>query len=288
MAGRPHPDRRHVLAGAAAVVAAPAGAQTAQSFTTLEARSGGRLGVHAVNLATGRRLAHRPDERFAMCSTFKALAAGAVLARVDARLERLDRTVTITKADMRSHAPVTETYLAAGQVSLETLCKGAVEQSDNPAANLILKTLGGPEGFTAWLRRIGDRTTRLDRWETELNSAIKGDPRDTTTPAAMTATLAKLTAGSVLKPASREKLVGWMVASPTGAHRLRKHLPAGWRAGDKTGTGANGSTNDIAVFWPPKGGPIVVACYLTETAAELDVRQGVMAEVGRIVAQTLV
>ncbi|RAK56621.1 class A beta-lactamase [Phenylobacterium deserti] len=288
MTGRPHPDRRLVLAGAAAVLAAPAGAQTAPSFTMLEARSGGRLGVHAVNLVTGKRLAHRADERFAMCSTFKALAAAAVLARVDAGQERLDRGVPITRADMRPHAPVTETYLDRGQVSLEALCKAAVEQSDNPAANLMLKTVGGPEGLTAWLRGIGDRATRLDRWETELNSAIKGDPRDTTTPAAMTATLGKLAVGEVLKAASREKLVGWMIASPTGANRLRKHLPAGWRAGDKTGTGANGSTNDVAVFWPPTGGPIVVACYITETSAELAVREGVMAEVGRIVAQTLV
>lgn len=288
MSGRPHPDRRLVLAGAAAVLAAPARARAAPSFAALEARSGGRLGVHAVNLATGRTLGHRADERFALCSTFKVLLAGAVLARVDAERERLERIVPITQADMRSHAPVTETYLAAGQVSIGVLCKAAVEVSDNPAANLLLKTMGGPQGLTAWLRRLGDPLTRLDRWETELNSATPGDARDTTTPAAMAATVGKLTTGKVLTPASREVLVGWMRASSTGLNRLRKDIPADWRPGDKTGTGANGSTNDVAVFWPPRGGPIVATCYITETSADLAVREGVMAEVGRIVAQTLV
>lgn len=288
MAGGLHPHRRLVLAGAAAALGAPRWARAAPSLAQLEARCGGRLGVHAFNLASGKRLSHRADERFAMCSSFKALLASAVLARVDAGREQLDRLVPITKADMKPHAPVSETYVSAGKVSIGTLAKAAVEVSDNPAANLLLKTIGGPAGLTAWLRRIGDQTTRLDRWELELNSAIKGDPRDTTTPAAMAATMARLTTGQVLTPASRDRLVGWMSASTTGAERLRKHLPPGWRAGDKTGTGANGATGDVAVFWPPKGGPIVAACYITETSADLAVREGVMAEVGRIVAQTLV
>jgi beta-lactamase class A len=239
-----------------------------------------------VDVASGRRVTHRPNERFAMCSTFKALLAGAILSKVDRGLERLDRRVAYTEADMVSHAPVTEKHLAEGGLSVEMLCKATVELSDNPAGNLLLTTLGGPAGLTAYLRRLGDRTTRLDRWETELNSAIAGDPRDTTTPAAMARTLQKLTIGSALSPASRERLIGWMVASPTGLNRLRKSLPADWRAGDKTGTGANGSTNDVAVFWPPVGGPIVVAAYLTETAAPLVEREAILAEVGRLVAQT--
>ncbi|MFN3513284.1 MAG: class A beta-lactamase [Phenylobacterium sp.] len=278
--------RRAVLIGGAAVLLTAGPAHAAGPLGELEARSGGRLGVCAVDVATGRRLTHRAGERFAMCSTFKALLAGAVLARVDRGLERLDRRIAYSEADMVSHAPVTEKHLAEGSLSVEALCKATVELSDNPAGNLLLKTLGGPAGFTAHLRRLGDRTTRLDRWETELNSAIAGDPRDTTTPAAMVRTLQKLTIGSALSPASRERLIGWMEASPTGRNRLRKTAPADWRAGDKTGTGENGSTNDVAVFWPPTGGPIVMAAYLTETAAPFAEREAVLAEVGRIIVET--
>ncbi|HEX2558436.1 class A beta-lactamase [Phenylobacterium sp.] len=278
--------RRTVLTGLAAL--APSAAFAADSgLTALEQRSGGRLGVFAYIPGTDRALAHRGDERFAMCSTFKAILAAAVLARVDRGEEKLDRPLALTKADMRSHAPVTEKHLAMGSITVEEACRAVVEVSDNPAANLLLKTIGGPAGFTAYTASLGDRVTRLDRYELELNTAIKGDPRDTTSPRAMARTLQRVVLGDALPAPFREKLTGWMVASPSGVRRLRKDLPAGWRAADKTGTGMNGSTNDIAVFWPPAGPPIVVTCYLTETTASLEAREAIHAEVGALVARTL-
>jgi len=276
-------SRRAALTGGVAVAlgaAAPA-LGAADSFEALEKRlDGGRLGVFATNGTAS--LGHRADQRFPMCSTFKALLAGQILARVDAGEERLDRMVAYGPADMVPHAPVTGAHLQAGALSVETLCQAIVEVSDNPAANLLLKTVGGPSGFTAWLRAIGDQTTRLDRWETELNEARPGDARDTTTPRAMAESLGRLFDGQVLGPASLGRLQAWLQGSATGLERLRKDLPAGWRAGDKTGTGDRGSANDVAVFWPPAGPRLYVACYITGTEVPMDVRNAAHAEVGRI------
>lgn len=278
--------RRTVLAGLAAL--APGAALAAESeLAALEKRSGGRLGVYAFVPGTNRALAHRADERFAMCSTFKAVLAAAVLARVDRGEEKLGRPLALTKADMLSHAPVSEKHLPLGSITVEEACQAVVEVSDNPAANLLLKSIGGPAGFTAYTASLGDKVTRLDRYELDLNTAVKGDPRDTTSPRAMAETLRKIALGEALPAPYREKLVGWMAASPSGVRRLRKDLPAGWRAADKTGTGMNGSTNDIAVLWPPAGPPIVAACYLTETSAPLEAREAIHAEVGALVARTL-
>ena len=278
------PARRAVLAGAAAALASPALA--ASDFADLEARlAGGRLGVYARNTASGRTLTHRADERFATASSFKGLLAGCVLARVDRGVERLDRVIRYGKADLLSHAPVTEAHVAEGGLPVETLCAAAVEESDNTAANLLLRSVGGPAGLTAWLRSIGDATTRLDRYELALNTAVPGDPRDTTTPRAMAETYGHLVVGNVLKPASRARLADWMGKASTGLSRLRKGLPPGWRAGDKTGTGQRGAVGDVAIVWPPGAGAILVACYTHEGKAALDVREAVMAEVGARIAE---
>lgn len=253
-------------------------------LAALEARARGRLGVVALDTATGRRIAHRGEERFPLCSTFKVLLAGAVLARVEKGQERLDRPVDYTKADLLDHAPVTAVRVAEGRMTVEALCAAAVEASDNTAANLLLQTLGGPAGLTAFVRGLGDAATRLDRAEPTLNSALPGDPRDTTTPAAMVESLKAMLLGGGLEPESCQRLEGWMRASLTGGDRLRAGLPATWTVGDKTGTGDRGTVNDVAVLRPPGRAPILVAAYYTGSRAPLKDREAVLAEVGRIVA----
>ncbi|RAK63788.1 class A beta-lactamase [Phenylobacterium kunshanense] len=258
----------------------------APDWSALESRVGGRLGVFAINAGTGRSLGWRASERFPMCSTFKGLLAGAVLARVDAGREQLDREIPLSEADLVAHAPVTSLYVRAGSIRVDTLCKAIVEVSDNPGANLLLKTLGGPAGFTAWLRTTGDNITRLDRYETELNSAIPDDPRDSTSPMAMVGSYRRLLLGPSLESASRQRLAGWMEGASTGLKRLRADLPAGWRAGDKTGSGANNTANDVAILWPPRGAPILVGCFSTQATAP-EARDAVMAHIGRLAAETL-
>ncbi|MEJ0076519.1 MAG: class A beta-lactamase [Alphaproteobacteria bacterium] len=253
------------------------------AIVALERRHGGRLGIAVLDAGTGRLIAHRGDERFPLCSTFKCLAAAFVLARVDGGEESLTRRVIYSKADLVTYSPVTGKHVADG-LAVAEICEAAVTLSDNTAGNLMLDSFGGPAGLTAYLRSIGDAVTRLDRRETELNEARPGDPRDTTTPAAMAETMRKIVLGNALSGGSREQLIAWLVASKTGDKRLRAGLASGWRVGDKTGSGSNNATNDVAVVWPPGRAPLIVTAYYVGAQASDDARNAILAGVGRLVA----
>ncbi|WP_409999080.1 class A beta-lactamase [Bradyrhizobium sp. SZCCHNPS1003] len=258
-----------------------------ETIAGIEADGGGRLGVALLDTASGALNGHRLDERFPMCSTFKALLAAAILTKVDAGAEQLSRRLPITQADILSYAPVTKLHVGTSGLSIGELCEATVTLSDNTAANLLLATLGGPAGLTRTIRGFGDAITRLDRTEPDLNESVPGDSRDTTTPAAVAQTLAKLTSGNALSAASRDVLNGWLIACKTGGAKLRAGLPGEWRIGDKTGAGERGSSNDVAVIWPTGRAPVVVSSYLTETKASDDKRNAVHAAVGRAVASAL-
>lgn len=281
------PARRDVLLTAAAWAAAGAArADAPADLKAIEAKAKARLGVFAMDTDGEIRLAHRADERFPTCSTFKLLLAGVVLARVDAGEERLDRTIAYGRGDLLSHSPVTEAHVGEGRLPVERLCQAIVEDSDNCGANLLLASVGGPAGFTARLRDLGDDTTRLDRTELALNEATPGDPRDTTTPRAMATTVRTLLFRNALMSSSRTRLANWMEGAKTGLTLMRSATPAGWRAGDKTGRGAYGSTNDVAVFWPPEGRPLIVAAYLTQCAEPASTREAALAAVGRLAVKS--
>jgi beta-lactamase class A len=252
-------------------------------ITKIEEASGGRLGVAILETTTAIRIGHRSDERFPMCSTFKLLAVGAVLRRIDEGRDELDRTIRFTQKDIVTSSPATEKRVASG-MSIQQLCAAAITLSDNTAANLLLASIGGPPGLTVFARTLGDEVTRLDRIEPELNESLPGDPRDTSTPDNMLSDLRELVLGNALSRSSRSRLTDWLVQNKTGDKRLRAGVPAGWKVGDKTGSGAKGTTNDLAILWPPQCGPILVAVYLTDTAADDDHRSGTIAAVGAAVA----
>ena len=272
-----------LLAGAAAPRRRPI---PAPEFAAIEARlgRGGRLGVAALDTGSGRSLAHRGGERFALCSTFKLALAAAILAEVDRGRRSLTDEIAFTAADLTDFAPVTRANLARGRLTIEALCAASVEVSDNAAANLLLRRIGGPAGLTAFFRRCGDRVSRLDRFEEALGTNLPGDPRDTTSPAAMLGLMRRLLLGEVLRPDSRMRLQGWMASATTGLERLRAGFPASWAVGDKTGNGANGAANDLAIARPPNRAPILVACYLTGGSANRATRDAVHAEVARALA----
>lgn len=272
------------LVTSAGVFLFPAVSATEDALAKLERRNGGRLGVAALDMGSRQHIRYRADERFAMCSTFKLLAVAAILHRIDLGRESLDRSISYGQADLLAYAPIARAHVGKGQMSVAALCAAAIEWSDNTAANLLLAALGGPRGYTQYARSIGDHVTRLDRVEPALNAATPGDPRDTTTPAAMLASMKTVLLGPVLSEASRARLSGWLKQCTTGKDRIRAGLPAGWEVGDKTGSGMNNGTNDIAIIWPPGRAPILVAAYYTGSREYSDKRNAVIAEVGRIVA----
>ena len=280
--------RRAVLAGglaaAASSLAAPAWSATSANarFRAIEARTGGRLGV-SMTRQGDTHVGWRENERFLMCSSFKALAAAAVLARVDHGAERLERWIPYGAADMQPYAPVTKANLAKGGMALGDLCAAAVELSDNTAANLVLVALGGPAGVTRYVRGLGDTVTRLDRNEPALNTAKPGTNFDTTTPASMVGLWDRILMGGALSDASTTRLMGWLEACQTGPKRLPKAMPTEqhWRIGHKTGSGST-TLGDVAIMTPGDGHRILIAVYLNVPDALSGRFEDDMAEAGRI------
>ncbi|UGX84692.1 class A beta-lactamase [Phyllobacterium meliloti] len=291
-----HITRRAALVGSMLVVPAlslslrSAGAATATgpsleaAFKELEKATGARLGVSAHDTGSGKRIDYREKELFAMCSTFKFFAAAAILARVDQKKEQLDRIVTYKKSDLVDYSPVTEKHVGEG-MSLAAICEAAITYSDNSAGNLMLDALGGSKGLTEYARSLGDTITRLDRRETELNEATPGDPRDTTTPAAMRENLEKTVLGTALSEQSRKQLADWLIGNKVGDKRLRAGLPKDWKVGDKTGTSDSGMANDVAVIWPPDRKPIVLTVYLYDPKGTADSRNAIHQKVASLIAE---
>ncbi len=236
-------------------------------FAALEGRFDARLGVFAVDTGSGATIEHRADERFAYASTIKALAAGALLAQTSPA--DLSRSVPITPGDLApAYSPVTEARVG-GSMTLAELCDAAVRFSDNTALNLLLREFGGPAGLDAALERVGDDVTEVARTEPELNSAVPGDPRDTTTPRALAGSL-KAYALDAAAPADGAQLMDWLRRNTTGDALIRAGVPGDWEVGDKTGTGAYGTRNDVAVLTPPGRAPVVLAVMSSRDEQDAD------------------
>ncbi|OGN51545.1 MAG: class A beta-lactamase [Caulobacterales bacterium RIFOXYB1_FULL_67_16] len=250
-------------------------------LSDLETRHGGRLGFAALDVGSGRRVLWRAQERFPFCSTFKAFLAVATLERVQRDEERLDRAVRVTEADLIPHAPVTGAAVGRS-LTLRELMQAAVEVSDNPAANILIREMGGIAVWRSWWPTFGDTTTVISRLEPDLNTALPNDPRDTCLPEQTLANIREMAFSDRLTPEHDALLHGWLTASPTGPNRIKAGAPEGWTVAHKTGTGANGTANDVAMLTPLSGSPVIVAAYFTgATGATDDQRDAVIAEATR-------
>ncbi|MFF8702415.1 Exo family class A beta-lactamase [Streptomyces albidoflavus] len=256
----------------------------------LERASGARLGVYAYDTGSGRTVAYRADELFPMCSVFKTLSSAAVLRDLDRNGEFLSRRIFYTQDDVEQADGAPETgkpeNLANG-MTVEELCEVSITASDNCAANLMLRELGGPAAVTRFVRSLGDRVTRLDRWEPELNSAEPGRVTDTTSPRAITRTYGRLVLGDALDPRDRRLLTSWLLANTTSGDRFRAGLPDDWTLGDKTGAGRYGTNNDAGVTWPPGRAPIVLTVLTAKTEQDAARDDGLVADAARVLAETL-
>jgi beta-lactamase class A len=284
-------SRRSLIVARAGAALASIGSAHAKTgapddLAALEAERGGRLGVSVLDTGTQRRLDYRADERFAMRSTHKFLTVAAILEQVDKGAISLDRKVAFTRTDLLSYAPIAKRHVDAGFMTVEALAAATTAWSDNTADNLLLALIGGPAGWTRYARSLGDDVSRLDRIESALNSAIPGDPRDTTTPAAMVRNLDRVLLGKALSDASRKRLEGWMFDSTITDTLLRAGMPEGWRVADKSGAGENGTRNDIGMITRPDAAPLLAAVYYTQAPGDMAAHDHVLAEVGLIIART--
>jgi len=286
-------SRRFVVGGLLAGIAVPQAfarhapnklAKAHSALKAIETSTGGRLGVATLDIGGSLAIDYKADQRYPMCSTFKFMAVAATLKRIDDKADKLDRIISYGEADLLEYAPIARQHVQEGGMTLSALCAAAIEYSDNTAANLLLQEMGGPPALTRFARSIGDPVTRLDRNEPTLNEAIHGDPRDTTSPAAMLADMRRILLGDVLLPASRTQIDAWLAGNTTGAERLRAGLPPDWQVGDKTGNGAT-TLNDIAIIRPPGRQPLLATVYLTEAKLSGDARDEPIAAVGEVIAE---
>lgn len=254
-------------------------------FQAIEQSIGGRLGVAAIDVRTGHRIEYKGDERFLMCSTFKLALVAHVLNRIDSGKEKMDRLVPFSSADLLDYAPVTSKRVSEKQMTIRDLSIAVLQYSDNTAANLLLRTQGGPAGLTEFLRKIGDKETRLDRIEPELNTP-KGD-FDTTTPMAMAETVRTLVLGDALTSASRKLFQDWLFSNAVSNARFRAGVPVGWKVADKGGSGDSGVTNDIGVLFRPKKSSIVLTTFTFGSTKPRKEIEAALAEVARVVTAEL-
>ncbi len=258
-----------------------------EQLSTLEKYSQGRLGVALINTKDNSQITYRGEERFAMASTSKVMAVAAVLKESEKQAGLLDKNITIKKSDLVAYSPITEKHIVTG-MSLAQLSAATLQYSDNTAMNKILDYLGGPSKVTQFARSINDVTYRLDRKEPELNTAIHGDPRDTTSPIAMAKSLQALALGDALGQSQRQQLVTWLKGNTTGDHSIKAGLPKHWIVGDKTGSGDYGTTKDIAVIWPENHAPLILVVYFTQQEQDAKYRKDIIAKAAEIVTKPFV
>jgi len=279
IAPSPPPDQ-----STAAPVPSSAAADSSADLARLEERFGARLGVYAVDSGSGRAVAYRADERFAYASTYKALAVGVLLQRTSEA--GLDEVVRYGQEDLVAGSPVSEQHVGTG-MTLRELSDAAIRYSDNTAANLLLDELGGPQGLQAGLEAVGDDVTRVVREEPSLNEAVPGDDRDTSTPRALAEDLRVFAVGDALEVGDRALLVGWLRGNTTGAALVRAGVPAGWQVGDKTGSGAYGTRNDLAVVEPPGRAPLVLAVMTRRSEPDAEREDALVAAAAELVVRAL-
>lgn len=287
---KPSLGRRRLLQGAAGGAlflalptwGAAAPATALERLKSLEAELGGQLGVWAIDTGNGNTLAWRSEERFAMCSTFKLMLVGAILDKGRTQPDLLAQRVSYSQQQLVTYSPVTSKHVATG-MTVAQLCAAGLQYSDNTAANLLLRLVGGPAGLTHFARRLGDTAFRLDRIEPELNSALPDDPRDTTTPLAMGTSLQRLLLGNGLPAPAQQQLANWLKGNTTGDTRIRAGLPSAWPVGDKTGSGDFGVANDVGIIWPAGRAPWILAIYTRGREKAAPMRNDVIAAATRIV-----
>ncbi|MFV0575049.1 MAG: class A beta-lactamase [Vibrio sp.] len=245
-----------------------------------------RVGVTILDVDSGKLWDHNGDQRFPLTSTFKTIACGKLLNDSEDGQLQLTDTVKVRTVDLVTYSPVVEKYVGK-QIELQNACQAAMYMSDNTAANIIIKAVGGTEAVTQFARTLGDKVTRLDRFEPELNQGKPNDERDTTTPNMISQDINALLFGSVLSEQSKQQLKEWMVNNQVTGNLLRSVLPDYWHIADRSGAGGYGSRSITAVVWTDNQSPVIISIYLTQTEASMDELNQAIVEIGKAIFDSL-
>jgi beta-lactamase class A len=277
--------RRYFLIGIGAATFAVCSADAADdALASIERRYHARIGLAVFDSRGYLVIKHRSLERFPLASIQKLLLVMTFLAKVDAAQESLTRRVQITEAELdHSYSKITDRYPHGVTLPISELCALTIIDSDNTAADVLTKVVGGPHVVTKYIRSLDIRDVNVDRFERELpKSADVSEVRDTATPEATAQLALMLITKSPLSPASTRQLLSWMYATRTGDTRFRAGVPTGWRVADKTGSYKN-AANDVGILYPPSPHrPIAVACYV-HGVATTDEGSRAIAEITRAV-----
>lgn len=258
-------------------------AKTNAELKKLEEKYGATLGIYAVNTADNQKISYNDQERFAYVSTYKAMAGGLLLKNLTS--EQLNKRVYFSKADLVEYSPITEKHVESG-MTVKEIINAAMTYSDNTAGNILFHQLSGPKGYQKALAKIGDKTTQADRFEPELNEAVPGDKRDTTTPGAMAKGLSFLITKGNMASDRLDYFKQTLIDNTTGDKLIRAGVPDGYTVGDKTGAGSYGTRNDIAVIYPKEkdAKPLVWVIYSKKSGKDDAYNDQLIADAAKVLS----
>ena len=201
----------------------------------------------------------------------------------------LDRTVRFLPGDIipRAYSPLQDRYPNANvDVTLRELVQLAVGQSDNGAEEVLLRIIGGPPVVQSYIHSLGISAFNLLDSEGDLERDENLQHRDWIEPAAAVQLLERLVKNPPISPVANAFLVQTMTDAVTGPHRLRAGLPPGTVLAHKTGSsgthgGITAATNDIGLVTLPDGRKLAIAVFVTDSRADEDTREGVIARMAK-------
>lgn len=255
-----------------------------QRIAELANAAQGRIGVAAIDLATGEEVMVLGDQLFPMASTSKIAVAATYLEMVEQGRYSLTSEFPLMLPVRSAKYSSTRAPVREGQhMPAIDLLEIMITRSSNPATDALLAAVGGPARVNDWMRRqgISDFSINRDiatlvRDDGEYNPAVHIDTRDAATPRAMVRLLAGLYRGDFLSDQSRRVLLGSMSRTVTGKRRIPAHIPLEARVSHKTGS-LNNTSSDIGIIETPDGRAIAVAIYVTGQGTKLAREQRIAA-----------
>lgn len=224
-----------------------------------------------------------------MQSVFKLPLAVTVLHQIEQGSLSLDQAVRFRPDDRilpHVYSPLQNKYPEASvDVPILELLRLTVSLSDNVAADILLRSVGGPKAVTDYIASLGVVGFHLEDGEDVLHRDVTAQYRNWFEPTGAVQLLRRISDSSSLSSTHTALLLGWMETSVKSA-RLKGDLPAGTAVAHKAGTsdvdeGIARATNDIGLITLPDGRRLAIAVFITDSKADEVTREKVIARIAR-------